>query len=243
MPLGTYGGLLGRNWSEAEAEKLLAGVPAILTKPTTLRFQIVDFENNLSILKQKGFAALQATAHIINLQKVNLEELLNKRGYQQASKKALTARKISTDSDLNQCYEIYLLACRRHRSKPKYPDEFYRNLFADGMSSDWLLWWVAEFEDKIVGYQINFNYRNQLIMWDAGFEPDNLNLRASDYLMGESLKWCKKNKIANYNLGGSPVSAEGLVHFKEQWGGKIKQYYTYEKTFLFGQLSDLLRGR
>jgi predicted N-acyltransferase len=235
--------LLSNNWSEAEAEKLLDEIPVFLTKPTTLKFQVVDFENSLSLLKQKGFVALQASTHIVNLQKANMEEFLSKRGYQQAIKRGPRVRKISTESDLKQGYEIYLQACRRHWSKPKYPERFYQDLFEEGKNSDWLIWWLAEFKGKIVGYQINFNYRNQLIMWDAGFNSDGLNLRASDYLMGESLKWCRENKIAEYNLGGSPASAEGLIHFKEQWGGNVKQYFVYEKTFLFGKLSDFLRGR
>ncbi len=243
MPMGTYGGLLCRNWSEAKAVKFLEELQTTLRTVTALGIQIVDFEMSHAFLKRLGFKALEATTHIVGLDEVNTQNLLNKRGYQQAIKKGLVVRKIATEADLKHCYQMYLQTCRRHKSRPKYPESFYQNLFEEGKNSEWLLWWLAEFEGKIVGYQINFNYRNLLIMWDAGFDSDGLNLRASDYLMGESLKWCRENRVTDYNLGGSPPGAEGLIHFKEQWGGKVKQYFVYEKTLLFGKLSDFLRGR
>jgi hypothetical protein len=61
--------------------------------------------------------------------------------------------------------------------------------------------------------------------------------------MGQSLVWCQQHQKCLYNLGGSPKGAEGLVHFKEQWGGKEKKYYIYEKTFPLGKLVNLVRGR
>lgn len=241
MPMGTYGGPVSPEFSERSQEEFILKIVSQAKSLRTVRFQIVDLQQRLEFLRRHGFTPKLVSTHLTDVNDVDLKGFLEKRGFQQAEKKGVGARKIKKESEVQLCYDLYLKTCDRHKSLPKYSQLFYLNIFHFGKDSDWLLWWVAEIEGRIIGYQINFLFKDQLCMWDAASEPESLSWRPNDYLMGQSLKWCQEHKVITYNLGGSPIEAEGLVHFKEQWGGQEKNYSVYEKTFLLGRLVDLFR--
>jgi len=243
MPMGTYGGVLSQDSTESKTKEFLNQALDSIKSLKCLKLQLVDFNGRLSFLGRDNFRPHQASTHIVELGRVNPDELLTKRGYQQAEHRNVTARRIENETEVRRCYDLYLKTCQRHNRPPKYSQSFFQNLFRTGNDSNWLWWWVAEGEGRMVGYQINFSFKDRLYMWDMASEPESLNLRANDYLMGQSLKWCHQHGISSYNLGSSPTTAEGLVHFKEQWGGEEKKYYIYEKTFMLGKLVDLIRGR
>ena len=92
-----------------------------------------------------------------------------------------------------------------------------------------------------MAYQINFLFKDVLCYWDGASLPDFLTDRPNDALMGHSINWAKRNKLKFYNLGGSPEKAEGLIKFKEDWGGERKKYFIYEKTSTLGKIQNLAR--
>src|SRR3989304_6428341 len=243
MPMGGYGGPVNLLSAESQKEEFLLEVLSIVKSLKTLRFQIVDFLGKYPFSAQAGLTSRQAFTHLIELGNSDLDGLLTKRGFQQAERKKVKARKIEAGKEVQICYDLYLKTCQRHKTIPKYSQPFYLNIFNSGKGCDWLLWWLAEVDNKIIGYQINFVFKDELYLWDGGSDPEGLSWRTNDFLMGQSLKWCKEHNLFHYNLGGSPPGTEGLVHFKEQWGGKRKSYQVYEKTFTLAKLVDILRRR
>lgn len=243
MPMGTYGGVLSQGSAESEIKEFLLQALDSIKSFKCLKFQIVDFNGQLSFLGRDGFKPHQTFTHIVELEKINLGKYLTRRGYRQLERSNVTARRIETAAEVQGCYGLYLKTCHRHLSAPKYSERFYQNLFWAGKDTGWLLWRIAGSKEKIIGYQINFNFKEQLHLWDAASDPENVKLRANDYLMGQSLIWCQQHRTCSYNLGGSPKGAEGLMRFKEHWGGTEKNYYIYEKIFPLGKLVDLFRGK
>jgi len=239
--MGTYGGPVCANPHSKQLDDFMSQASRRLSTFHRLRIQIVDFWNQFPFLGERGFERLTASTQLIELSRIDLKEIMSKRGFQQAEKKGVRARRIQDEKEARICYGLYLQTCQRHRISPKYAELFYLNIFNLGREADWLVWWVAEFDNKLLGYQINFRFKDQFYLWDAGSDPEYLNLRGNDLLMGESLRFCNEKGISTFNLGGSPPGAEGLVHFKEQWGGSKKEYFIYERKSFLGKLLGFVR--
>jgi lipid II:glycine glycyltransferase (peptidoglycan interpeptide bridge formation enzyme) len=116
-------------------------------------------------------------------------------------------------------------------------------LFSLGSKSSWLHWWLAVEKEKIAAYMITFAFKKQVYFWDAASDLETLNLRPNDLLMGHSLSWAQSNNYENFNLGSTPAGSEGVVKFKEEWGGKLKSYPVYVKRTPLERLIGLLGGR
>jgi CelD/BcsL family acetyltransferase involved in cellulose biosynthesis len=243
MPMGSYGGLIYRQKDESLAQGFIRDIFESIGSCRNLRFQVVDYSGQSAFLERLGLLKTQATTQVVDLDSVNRRELLDKRGFQQAAKKGLVARKIASRPEVEICYQLYRETCKRHQIGPKYPPLFYANIFDLGKDSDWLFWWLAELDGEILAYQINFAFKDRLLLWDAGSRPESLSLRPNDLLMGQSLKGCQENQIMYYNLGGTPPGAEGLRRFKEIWGGRTREYQIYEKSYLLGKFANLWRKR
>lgn len=241
MPYGTYGGIIG-NLSAEEKIQLFREAVKFGTKKKYLRFQIVDFFDQNKESETLNFKKNPTFTHQINLENPKSESGFQKRGYEQSLKKELSVRENDSLDDVKICYQLYLATAQKHQLKQiKYPFKFYENIFSMKTNSNYLKWWIVLKEKQIVAYQINFVFKDTLYYWDGGSLPDSLAERPNDALMGHSIKWAKENNLKFYNLGGSPQEPEGLIRFKEEWGGERKNYFFYEKKSALGKIQKVAR--
>ena len=241
MPFGTYGGVIG-NLSEEQKIQFLRRVVKFGTEKKHLRLQIVDFFDQNKELEKLNFKKIPTFTHTINLENSRSEIGFQKRGYEQSLKKELSVREIGSLDEVKICYQLYLTTAQKHQLKQvKYPLKFYENLFLSGANSNHLKWWIVSKEKQIMAYQINFVCKDTLYYWDGASWPDFLHDRPNDALMGHSIKWAKENSLKFYNLGGSPEKAEGLIKFKEDWGGERKNYFIYERQSTLGKIQKAVR--
>ncbi len=241
MPYGTYGGLMG-NVSEEEKLRFIKEIVEVCNQNKWLKLQIVDFFDQHTELEKLDFKKIQTFTHLIKLNNPDSEIGFKKRGYEQSLKRELKIREIISLEEVKICYHLYLTTAQKHQLKKiKYPKEFYDKLFLMGKNSSYLKWWVVIKGNQIIAYQINFLFKDMFYYWDGASSPSFLKDRPNDALMGYSLNWAKENKLKFYNLGGSPQDARGLIKFKEEWGGKRKTYFIYEKSSSLGKLQNLVR--
>lgn len=241
MPFGTYGGVIG-NLTEEQKIKFFKELIKFGTEKKFLRLQIVDFFGQNKELETFIFKKISTFTHKINLENLKSERDLQKRGYEQSLKKNLDIREVASLEEVKICYQLYLATAQKHQLKQiKYPLKFYENLLTVGANSNHLKWWIVLKGKQIIAYQINFCFKDTLYYWDGGSSPDFLPDRPNDALMGHSIKWAKDNKLKFYNLGGSPQESEGLIRFKEDWGGERKDYFIYEKESTLGKIQKAVR--
>lgn len=241
LPFGTYGGLIG-NLTFEEQIKFMQEIVKFCTQKKWLRLQIVDFFGEYQDLEKLDFKKIPTFTHLINLMKPQSEIGFQKRGYEQSLKKELVIREVYSLDEVRNCYQLHLSTAEKHQQvKIKYPFKFYENLFSLGQDSHLLKWWMVLKDNQIIAYQINFVFKEMLYYWDGASRVDFLADRPNDALMGHSLSWAKENKMKSYNLGGSPDKAQGLIKFKEDWGGERKNYFVYERSSILGKVQDLAR--
>ena len=241
MPMGSYGGVLSATPEADSRMEFLRKVLRNLKSPLAVRIQIVDFSNEFPHLSGLGFNRKMASTQIVNLKSLNLSQLLSKRGAGRAAKEGVEVKFIQTGQEVEECYRIYLQTAQKHGEKPKYSQDFYRNLFALGRNQNWLLWWLATKSGSVYGYSIKFAFKDQIYPFDSASDPEQSSLRIGDLLLGQGLEWAAKNNFSGFNLGGTPDSAPGVKDFKRQWGGEEKSYPVYEKVTLLGKLAGLIR--
>ena len=242
MPFGAYGGIIG-NLSEEQKIQLLRDVVQFVSEKKHLRLQIVDFFDQNKELETLNFKKISTFTHQINLENPKSESGFQKRGYEQSLKRNLGVREVGSLEEVKICYQLYLATAQKHQLKQiKYPLNFYENLFSSGVNSNHLKWWIVLKEKQIMAYQINFVFKDTLYYWDGGSSPDSLADRPNDALMGHSITWAKSENLKYYNLGGSPKESEGLIRFKEEWGGERKDYFIYEKESALGRIQKAVRN-
>jgi len=245
MPFGTYGGLLVKeNLVAEEVRRLYDKIESKFKKLKVISTEVIDFYRNQNSLSKYGYKAVKGYTHILDLSKYVANPLHKvKRGAIQAEKKGVKVTSLSSAERIRDCYE---LVQKRDKGlglkKSKYPLGLYENIWNILASEKELLWRVATIEDRIIAFQINYLFKDTIYYWEGASKLEALHLRPNDALFKDTIQWGISQGYRYYNLGGSPKNAEGLVRFKEAWGGERKDYLIYsKKTFWYKTAEKLKR--
>ena len=232
MPFGTYGGMIvSAGFQMEEVAELYQKMDQELLKLKLASAEVIDFFDQQKNLRQYGYNAAKAYTHILDLSKYKDDPVhKTKRGAIQAEKKGVKVEPLSSVEKIRDCYNLVLERDKRHGLKrPKFPLGLYENIWNIFKSGEELRWSVATTEDQIIAFQINFLYKDSIYYWEGASLSEALNLRPNDTLFSDTIQWGISRGYKYLNLGGSPEKAEGLVRFKEAWGGEKKEYLIYSK--------------
>jgi hypothetical protein len=228
MPNGTYGAVL---WSEDtlrdHKDEFAKGLTDYFRENRFSQVMLVDYANSLGFWHNRRFSSNSSSTHILDL-----------RGGDEfsAPKKVMTEIKIGEkaggeiiriidDHWLDEYYALYLRNELRHgRSKPLYEKRFYKAILEKLKDSDNLYWNGLIVKDRLIGSQIHFIHNKAQYYWQAVSDFDMRNFRPDYRLLYDAIK-CNRNRgVISVNLGASPADADGLVFFKERWGGREFKY-------------------
>jgi hypothetical protein len=114
----------------------------------------------------------------------------------------------------------------RRGSQPKYVPAFFHAL-ADLATEDRRIYWVyLEHEGEPVASHIHLILGDTLLNWQLFLDRRFSTLRATQYLIFEVARRMNRHGVRSMNLGVSPADAEGLIKFKQRWGGSDHKYHT-----------------
>ncbi|MDP3024170.1 MAG: GNAT family N-acetyltransferase [candidate division Zixibacteria bacterium] len=244
MPFGTYGGMiLSKELSSEEAEELYRKIDEELRKLKLASVEVIDFFGQQKNLSQYGYNAVKAYTHLLDLSKYMDDPVhKTKRGAIQAEKKGVKVEPLSSVEKIRDCYSLVLERDKRHGLKrSKFPLGLYENIWNILKSGEELRWSVATVDEQTIAFQINFLYKNTIYYWEGASLSEALNLRPNDALFSDTIQWGISQGYRYFNLGGSPEKAEGLVRFKEAWGGERKDYLIYSKKKFWYKAAEKLK--
>ena len=244
MPYGTYGGLVSRvNLTENDLQKIYDKIEEGLKKLKVVSSEVIDFFKSQNYLIHSGYKTFTGYTHILDLSRYAENPIhQTKRGAIQAEKRGVKVTSISSADGIMDCYE---LAKKRDKQyglkKSKYPLGLYENIWNIFVPGKELLWKVAIMENRIIAFQINFLFKDTIYYWEGASEIETLPLRPNDALFKDTIQWGISQGYKYLNLGGSPRKAEGLVRFKEAWGGEKKSYLIYSKKKFWYKTAEKLK--
>ena len=244
MPFGTYGGMIvSAGLQIEEVAGLYQRMDQELRKFKLASAEVIDFFGQQKNLSQYGYNAVKASTHVLDLSKYRDDPVhKTKRGAIQAEKKGVKVEPLSSVEKIRHCYNLVLERDKRHGLKrSKFPLGLYENIWNILKSVEELRWSVAKVEERLIAFQINFVFKDTIYYWEGASLSEALNLRPNDALFSDTIQWGIAQGYRYLNLGGSPEKAEGLVRFKEAWGGERKDYLIYSKKKFWYKIVEKLR--
>lgn len=243
MPMGTYGGLLARQGLAGRSEDFYAGLRGTLGVLRPCLSEVVDFEGRHAFLARQGCVPRQAKTHLVDLRaQQGLSKQKTKRGAVQSAKRGVAVRDLKDEADLARCHRLLAERDRGYGQETKYPPAFFQRLWRDLAPLGRARIGLATVDSRIIGFTADLAYGDTVTYWDGATMPEHRGLRPADALIRATIEWGLRKGCRWLNLGGSPPGAEGLVRFKENWGGQERSYPVYtEQAWWFRALAGLRR--
>ena len=231
MPNHTYGSALYADGISEGSEKEFAGhVAAYLNSRRFSRITIADFAGRL---KNHGITRLQCDrsfTHIMTIDSMDDFEPHRriKRDLRTGAKTETEIVPVRSRSDIDDFYRLYCLTEQRHgRRRPLYRRGFFHALADVMIDSDILYWPGLMAEGRMIASQINFIYGDTLINWRVVSDYEQRRYKPNQVLLYAAVEKAVAMGANRINLGASPPDAEGLIAYKERWGGMEVEFDIY----------------
>ena len=216
-------------------EDILKNFAELYKKINVVYLSENDYSNECQYLERLGFIVQNNFLHQLELassfdylRKNKFNRCIEK-NVRSAVKNGIVLEEVKSIAHVKQYYDLAKHTYLRRGGKMIYPFEFYKNIF-DIMSPKSLTrWHLAKKDGLVVAGTLHFVYKDTIFdLLDASYK-EYQHLRPNDLLVYSMIKWGAENGYKYYNFGASPLEAQGLVRFKENWGAEKIEYLTYEK--------------
>lgn len=125
--------------------------------------------------------------------------------------------KLSDGEGFEDFYGLHLMT-RKRLGLPTPSIRYYRSFFEKMPGLVKL--GLVEKEGIPVAGGVFFAYKNDILYALGASDHRYLRCRPNDLLLWEMAKWGGENGFKVFDLGPTPFSDKGLLHFKEKWGGR-----------------------
>lgn len=223
MPMGTYGGAVGRpgvpltplyrHWMEATAglkrEHLMVTSPFVIPELGSLGFKVRKLATRLAEKPAGGWKKMWSS------------KTRNEMKYAQNS--GLILRFLTGEEEARQC----LVLAGRKRKNRFYTETFYCKLSEHLASTGRLIWPLAYQGEELVAFQVRFLFKGELFFWDSAFDSRFSKMRPGYFLFHHLFERAEKEGVQRINFGATPKEAPGVAFFKSRLGGKEVPVFEY----------------
>ena len=239
MPDGFYGGPFYAEECDLEHQKnFISAFATFLKSKNIIRATVnkpgVDFTSDIF----KNYTAL---THVLEL---TGEEFIPPR--REVKKHIRGSRErggrveiFNDETDLDRFYELAVLTKQRHRQKPAYPIDFFRQLLKISINNPKILWLKVMLEEKMIASQISFFDKETAFNWQFYYDKEYSFYKPGYLLLDYAINQAIKNNVKQFSMGSTPDDLASLVEYKERWGGVAVNhhnftYYNWLGSILYG---------
>ncbi len=133
---------------------------------------------------------------------------------------------VDVGRDAERYYRLYRGTIERHRGRRRYSLAYFRALLELSLSSDRLRCTGAYAGRELAGFLVAASSGGTVFYLHGASDPRFQTARPSDALFRDAILWAKSVGADLFDMMSSPPSQEGLVRFKEKWGGTTRQHRT-----------------
>lgn len=213
LPFSIYGGPIGDSGEIVSAllskakEMIMRGVAGSIES----KCMPVGIEELGSASEEKGMK-VDLTISVDGLWK----QLTDRNDVNRAIREGLKFS-LSDGDGIEKFYQLQLMT-RKRLGLPTPSLRYYRSFF-ERMPGMVKLALVKKGDTPIAG-GIFFAYKGSILYALGASEQKYLYCRPNDMLIWEMIKWGCDNGFNILDLGPTPFSDKGLMHFKAKWGGR-----------------------
>jgi CelD/BcsL family acetyltransferase involved in cellulose biosynthesis len=132
---------------------------------------------------------------------------------------------------LNKHFDMFIDLMKRteqrHGRRPKYPDEFFRELAKLAMTDKRVKWIVCEHDDQLAASHIYLVEGDAVLNWQVYFDKQFSFLKPNQLISYSIAREMQAHGARLLNLGSTPGDAGKLATYKDKWGGHPFQYRCY----------------
>jgi lipid II:glycine glycyltransferase (peptidoglycan interpeptide bridge formation enzyme) len=195
-----------------------------------------------------GFTEIAYTANSRIDLRADLKEIFtnmkrsNRRSIRRCEHEGVKFRE-GTREDISLFFGLMLESCRRQGTAPNPASEDFFRVLWDNLESSGgkLKLFFAEYKDTVFSGGMIIGFGNNAWTWKIGWSGHWPEIRPTQAMIWESIKWAKNADYRFYNFVGiSRETAEGLLHGRPLNDvAKARDYY---KLMFSGQVYLLPRG-
>lgn len=239
MPDGFYGGpFFPEEYETQQQRNFMSAFETFLKSKNVIRATVnkpkTEFDSSV-------FEVQSTVTHILEL---NGEDYIPprrevKKHIRGSRERGGEVRIFDDEADLDRFYELAVLTKKRHRQKPAYPIDFFRQLLKISINNPKILWLKAMLEDKMIASQISFFDKESAFNWQFYYDKKYSFFKPGYLLLDYAINQTINNNIKRFSMGSTPEDLTSLVDYKERWGGiGIEQtnysYYNWLGRMLYG---------
>jgi len=245
MPYGTYSGpIVRRGHPDPSSVRrlLLEGYAQLVRHAWVMLSELTWYEGHRDELPA-DLTAMEGSTHVRPLGP-DFEALfrllpLNIRSrVQQAEGHGLVIRPVTDARGVRAYHALAVRTVRRLGGLPK-PLSLYQRIFRSLVPLGLARYDLVEQQGQPIAGSLHFTYRGRAINWLTVSDDRKWDLRPNHLIIARLMRDLCETGYHEYNLGGSPPNAEGLVRFKESWGGTRRSVLELRRR---GMVYRLLRG-
>ena len=225
MPYATYGGpIVRRGQPNADNARrlLLEGFAKLVSSGFVMIAELAWYEGLRSDLPD-GLATGESFTHVRplgpdypSLQRALPHSIRSR--IQQAEEQGVTVRRVSDAAGVRDYHALAVDRVSRLGGQPK-PLSVYQRIFEGLAPAGLARYDLAEHGGAVIGGSLHFLHRGVGTNWLTVSDESQSKLRPNHLLMARVMRDLCESGYREYNLGGSPPDATGLIQFKESWGG------------------------
>ena len=232
MPFGTYGeAVFDPSLGADRRTDFYRYLLDYLREHRFSRIAITDFDGTLDGLATSPLRRERCFTHIISLNGNEEHNPPDKKvnGHIRAGQRAETdIQRLTSREHLDEFFALYELTEGRHgRRRPLYSKEFFAGILRYLGDSDTLYWNCLISEGAMIGSCINFIFNRSLFNWQTVSDYKSRHLKPNHVLLADAIQRGVEAGVKQVNLGASPHDAQGLIDYKERWGGVRVDYDCY----------------
>ena len=224
MPYGTYSGPIVRRGHPDPASVrrlLLEGYAQLVRHAWVMLSELTWYEGRRDELPAELIAAENFT-HVRALDP-DFTSVARSFGHsvrarvRQAEEHGLAVRRITDARDVRHYHALAVRAVRRRGGLPK-PLSLYQRIFRNLVPLGLARYDLVEHRGRPIAGSLHFTYRGSAINWLTVSDERQWRLRPNNMIIAHIMRDLCEAGYHEYNLGGSPPDAAGLIRFKEGWG-------------------------
>ena len=236
MPDGCYGRMFFSSGNDADNRAIGRLVMREIGQAGYLKAHVYDFYNRLS--GNSSFTTEKCETSIVDIagsswmppdKKIQSE-------IRKAEKEGINVETFDLSRHMEKFLALMLSTEERHERKPKYSPAFFEGLARLAETDNRVVWQWCEHNGRAVSSHINFIEAPMALNWQVYFDKSSSFLKANQYLLYNFAKQATGAGVKRLNLGASPPDAEGLIQYKEKWGGRTYTYNCYRRLSRLGRM-------
>lgn len=131
-------------------------------------------------------------------------------------------------SEATRVHALYRDTLERQGGSARYSLAYFRALLEFGSRDRRLRCLGAWLEGELAAFLVVARHRTAAFYLHGGMLPEKAQAQAPTRLFAEAIHWAREEGCTRFNFMSSPPGQQGLVRYKERWGGITRTHHTYE---------------